>query len=303
MKAFPKIWTAGTRHVADIFDGPVEVTEKVDGSQFGFGKTPDGEFVVRSRGQVIDPENAQKQFKPAIEHVQKYQDLINPDTMYYGEVVTSKKHNTLAYESLPRGYIALFAAGNFDFSEVVNNHEDLQRIAEQFGIDCTPLLFAGNTNREAVNQMLGQKSFLGGANIEGVVVKRYGTYSLRDETIPLRSAKIVSAEFQEKHTGRRSVREKGEDRWQAYLEDFRTEARWRKAVEHLRDSGELDGCASDIGPLLREVHHDIDEEYKDEIMEKLWQLHKKDVYQTATRGFAVWYKDYLLSCTNNSPTF
>jgi hypothetical protein len=35
--AFPKILHIGNKQISDLFDGVVEITEKVDGSQLGFG--------------------------------------------------------------------------------------------------------------------------------------------------------------------------------------------------------------------------------------------------------------------------
>lgn len=42
--SYPKIWNVGHAAVATMFDHPVLVEEKVDGSQFSFGRfdTPDG---------------------------------------------------------------------------------------------------------------------------------------------------------------------------------------------------------------------------------------------------------------------
>lgn len=36
--AFPKILHIGNKQISDLFDGVVEVTEKIDGSQLGLGK-------------------------------------------------------------------------------------------------------------------------------------------------------------------------------------------------------------------------------------------------------------------------
>ena len=44
---FPKIYAVGSSEVKDVFNGPVEITEKLDGSCIGFGKV-DGELIVRS---------------------------------------------------------------------------------------------------------------------------------------------------------------------------------------------------------------------------------------------------------------
>jgi hypothetical protein len=298
-RAFPKIWALGHKMIPDILLGEVEVTEKMDGSQFGFGKTPEGEFKVRSKGQWIDLDNPPELFLKSVEHISKFADVINPDTMYYGESITRNKHNTLRYDRVPNGYIVLFAAGDFSFTEAVSNHDDLKRIAEQFGIDCVPIIHQGETSARKIEQLLGRESFLGGPNIEGVVVKRYCPYEYMGQYYPLQAGKFVSEEFKEKHSKNTEFMS-GKSRWQMYLEDFRTEARWRKAVEHLRDAGELEGSPRDIGPLLRELHHDLDEEYIAEIKEKLWQFHKKEVYQTVTRGFPQWYKEQLLMSLDSS---
>lgn len=45
--AFPKILHLGDKAIRDIFDEEVEITEKVDGSQFGFGIV-EGELIIRS---------------------------------------------------------------------------------------------------------------------------------------------------------------------------------------------------------------------------------------------------------------
>ena len=35
--SYPKIFTLGDRHTQGIFDGEVEITEKIDGSAIAFG--------------------------------------------------------------------------------------------------------------------------------------------------------------------------------------------------------------------------------------------------------------------------
>ena len=49
---FPKIFSLGTKYIVDIFDSPVEVTEKLDGSQFTFAKVNDILY-YRSKGQML----------------------------------------------------------------------------------------------------------------------------------------------------------------------------------------------------------------------------------------------------------
>ena len=49
---FPKIYDLGHRYVQNIFNEDVEITEKIDGSQFAFGKI-DNDLIFRSRRAEI----------------------------------------------------------------------------------------------------------------------------------------------------------------------------------------------------------------------------------------------------------
>ena len=50
LHSYPSIFNLGHRAVAGLLGGPVIVEEKIDGSQFSFGVTVDGEIVTRSKG-------------------------------------------------------------------------------------------------------------------------------------------------------------------------------------------------------------------------------------------------------------
>ena len=71
--AFPKILHIGNKQISDLFDGVVEITEKVDGSQLGFGKV-NGELFVRSKGKEQDLDNPDKMFEGAVEFVKTIAD-------------------------------------------------------------------------------------------------------------------------------------------------------------------------------------------------------------------------------------
>ena len=293
MKSFPKIWALGSKQVPDILHGPVEVTEKMDGSQFGFGKTPEGELKMRSKGQWIDPLCPDKLFKKSVDHVLSIQALLIPDTFYYGEAITSQRHNTLKYDRVPNGHIVLFAAGDFEFVNVVNAHAELTMIANLMDIDVVPMLHKGGITSAEVLDLIKRPSYLGGTDMEGCVVKRYVPYEYMGQFVPIQCAKFVSEGFKEKH-GQNMAFASGKSKMQLYFESFNTEARWRKTVEHLRDDGVLTHSPSDIGALLKELHYDLEAEYKQEIMEQLWEFYKKDMHRSITNGFPQWYKEKLL---------
>jgi hypothetical protein len=82
----------------------VLVEEKVDGSQFSFGRFG-GELRVRSKGRQFDPDAADKLFASAVAHVAQL-DLRDGYT-YRGEVLSKPKHNVLAYGRVPAGNVII----------------------------------------------------------------------------------------------------------------------------------------------------------------------------------------------------
>lgn len=99
--AFPKILHLGHKQIKDIFDGEVEITEKVDGSQLGFGKI-NGELFVRSKGKEQDLDNPDKMFEGAVKFVKTIADKLPDNIVLYGEWLNKPKHNVLAYDRTPK---------------------------------------------------------------------------------------------------------------------------------------------------------------------------------------------------------
>jgi hypothetical protein len=49
----------------------------------------------------------------------------------------------------------------------------------------------------------------------------------------------------------------------------------------------------DIGPLIKEVHNDIEAEETDGIRDALWKIFKKDIMNKSTAGLPEWYKERI----------
>lgn len=125
---------------------------------------------------------------------------------------------------------------------------------------------------------------------EGVVIKNYSQHtSIGDPTICC--GKYVRESFKERH--KKEWKTEG-DSVQAFIDSFRNEARWNKAVQHLRDKGELENSPRDIGKVIKEIQVDIVEEEKEEIKEFFYKHFSKRIFRKATAGVAEWYKDKLL---------
>jgi len=171
--------------------------------------------------------------------------------------------------------------------------QDKRVIADALGLE-VPQLLATWTERPTMESMLAlltTKSMLGGQLIEGFVMKAYGVYGPDKKTL---MAKYVSERFKEVH--HREFKQDGSQKdifCQLELA-FKTEARWDKAVQHLRDAGQLTGSPKDIGPLITEVREDIEREEKEAIKERLWAWAKKPLMGKLTGGLPEWYKKKLL---------
>jgi hypothetical protein len=291
-----KIWQLGHREARRVFDGNIEVTEKVDGSQFGFGKLLSGELVARSKGKQLFFDAPEELFKEGLESVQRMEHLISPGWSFYAEYLKKPKHNVLAYDRIPKNHLALFAA--FEDDNPIMDYTTLEDVATMLDIDVVPKLYSGPGDAfkadtlQELNIFLGIESFLRGEKIEGIVIKNYHeTVLVGGQYFPLLAAKFVSDGFKERHN---SQTPKGKNNFQAYCESFRTEARWLKAIQHLRDNGELKKDLPDIGPLMNEIRRDIKEEHIDEIKAFLYQNFKQEIMRKAVAGFPEWYKKRLV---------
>ncbi len=290
MNAFPKIFTVGQRWVQNIFDSDVEITEKIDGSQIGFGKI-NNTLIVRSKGIIQQVDCPDKLFSKGIDYIKSIESSLPNGIMFYGEYLQKEKHNVLCYGRVPKNNIILFGAcyenGKFIF--------DYYKYADLLNLETVPILFKGKINNfEQLKEMLQRESVLGKAKIEGFVVKNYNKEILLDNRIiPLLCAKYVSEEFKEVHQKNWSRENTGKGKWEVYKEGFCTEARWLKAIFYLRDNGVLDNSPKDIGLLMKRVNEDITEEEKENIKDFLWNEFGREVLKTATRGLSEWYKEYL----------
>lgn len=294
--AFPKIFALGQPYIKDIFDGEIEITEKVDGSQFVFGKI-NGELYMRSKGQQIFPENPQRMFREAVEYVVSIQDKIHDDWIYYCEYLQKPKHNVLAYDRLPKNHLVLFAMYNIATKTFASLYSMLILEARNLDIDIIPCFskVVVNDINSYIDILLDKESFLGGAKIEGFVVKNYNKpFLLGGQPIPIMAGKYVSEAFKEKHKGEWKGAYTTQGKWDKFKEIFRTEPRWHKAIQHLRDSGLLEHSPKDIGNLLKEIQRDITEEEQDNVKGFLWNHFGHELLRHSVKGFPEFYKRYLV---------
>ena len=297
IQSFPKIFHIGDSMIQNLFKGKVEITEKIDGSQFAFGITKDGEIVMRSHGQELTNTNVPKMFKKAEEQVNRIgsflQEIGNKDIYFYCEYLDKPHHNTLTYSRVPLNNFYLF--GMFMNGKWVSDYGILDEWADKIEIE-KPHVFSDCEIKDLkdLEEYLEMDSILGNTKVEGIVVKNYNEPSLRGSFfIPISMGKYVSEKFKERHDkGWNKKTSKG--KLELFIEGFRTEARWQKAVQHLRENDELENAPRDIAKLMKEVDRDIKEEELENIKNGLVKIILPDINRKAKAGFAEWYKKQLL---------
>ena len=293
LHSYPNVYQLGHKLVSNVLDGYVLVQEKIDGSQISFGIDENGKLNMRSKNKEIDVENPDGMFKTAVEFLVKYQSVLHPNWIYRGEYLLKPKHNTLEYYRVPHNHIILFDICNG--LESYLPYSDLCIEAKRIGLEVVPLIAEGVFTEadilELKDEWLSRESILGGTKVEGVVIKNYNVFTAEKKVA---MAKIVRQEFKEQNSSNwKDEHPTSQDIIQRLIETYRNEARWRKAVQHLRDAGELQGEMKDIPLLMKEVSADVLKECKDEIVERLFAYAWPKIMKGITRGLPEWYKTQI----------
>jgi len=302
---YPKIWTVGNDAIENLFKGEVEITEKVDGSMFGFGVEENGEVVMRSKGKQIYFEAFDDMFEEAVKAVESKKDTLSKlfeiceaPFFIYAEYLRVPKHNVLAYARTPKDYLIVFGVKvgqNF-----IKNYDEIKKVADSLGLETVPLLHNGVfessetvTRYDRIKGIIEKtQSVLGDQVIEGVVIKNYKQLTTMGD-INSCFGKHVREDFKERlHKEWKGI--SGKNKEELFLETFRTEARWQKAVQHLQERGELENSPRDIGKLIKEIPIDIEKEDRAEIEKFAFGLIWNKIKRKAVAGFPEWYKNELL---------
>jgi hypothetical protein len=291
INSYPKIYAIGHRAVKELFNEEVSITEKVDGSQISFGVFG-GVLMVKSRNHNLVIDEPEKMFANAIVAIQGVQHKLTEGWTYRGEYLTKPKHNTLAYERVPTNHIILF-----DINIGLENYlswEEVHAEGIQVGFETVPLVFKGKVDDpEILLELLKRKSTLGLADVEGIVVKNYDRFNPFDGKCLM--GKYVSEAFKEVHQGEwKKNNPSGGDFLQVLGAKYRSEARWHKSIQRLRDDGTLLDDPKDIGGLLRDIQADIKHECEDEIKEALFKWAWGKIARQSIAGFPEFYKELLL---------
>ena len=226
LRSYSSPFTLGHKAVGSIWEGVVWASEKIDGSQFSFGVV-DGRLQCRSRNNdlsdlVGNPDGA-GMFKLAVETAISLSPLLNDGWTYRSEFLSKNKHNTMAYDRVPKGHIILFDI-DVDYQHYLSP-PDAEIEAHRLGLEFTPILgfFDCKQPLDELLKLLRRTSILGGQTVEGIVLKNYDQFGQDSKTL---MAKLVSKDFQESHASDWKQRNPSKQNIiQQIIERYATEAR------------------------------------------------------------------------------
>lgn len=296
--SYPKVYALGHAAVSDIFREPVIIEEKVDGSQFSFGRLND-QLVCKSHEARVYPENPPKLFRGAVVTAERLFPHLAEGVFVRGEALEKAHHNVLTYGREPKGNFVLFDINNEH--EVYFTREEKEAFARMYDVEIVPVIFQGTIEAvEDITKLLDRESFLGGTKIEGMVIKNYQRFT-KDGKAML--GKYVSPQFKETHREKWGDQNPSQgDIVQRIIAGLRTEARWQKVVQHLEEQGKLTHEPKDIGLAVGELRKDIFEEEGEAIKGRLFHEFAEQIYRGAFSGFPEWYKKQLLERQFNTAT-
>lgn len=289
LTSYPSIFGLGHKAIKDLFNTPVLIEEKVDGSQFSFGVI-NGELCMKSKGAILYEPVTDKLFRDACLHVAAIKDILNPGWTYRGEVLCRPRHNALEYERTPKHNIILFdiERGNQDFL----TPDEKAAEAARLDLEVVPVFYEGKIdNIEQLKELFQRDSVLGKAKIEGMVIKNYSMFGLDKKVL---MGKWVSEAFKEVHNAEwKSANPNKSDFLTVLIKGLKTEARWLKAIQHMRDDGKLTDSPADIGALLKEVQADTKKDMEDELKQRMFDYLWPQVARGIVAGFPEFYKTKL----------
>lgn len=298
---YSKIWNIGHPQSAGLLDGPaLVVEEKIDGSLFQCG-IYDGQLHCASKGAQLWVESPEQMFTKAVNMAKSLS--LTPTWCYRFEYLQKPKHNVLPYDRVPKGNLILLDV-EYDYCKFLSPVEKAEE-AVRLGVECVPSIAEYHMITESdtfdrpplvttsdFEAWLKRPSVLGGALIEGVVLKNYAKFDQFGHTL---MGKYVSEQFKEVHRKEWAVKDQSKgDVVDMLIKELATPARWQKAIAHRRESGQLQYAPQDIGPLIKEIQADVKLEEEEYIKDKLFQWAWHQIARGVIGGFPDWYKRSLM---------
>lgn len=293
LHSYSQIFSMEHKATIPLRSAKVIIEEKVDGSQITFGMIG-GALCIRSKGQEIHIGAVPNIFGPSVLTIEKLfaEGKLVEGLHYRGEAISKPRHNVLAYARVPIGNIALYDIDDGQCNFL--SRQEKEEAALKLGLEVVPLLFEGVLEPgQDLEAFVSKESFLGGQQVEGIVVKP-ALYDLYSQDKKVVMGKLVRESFKEIHRGAWKASNPGpKDILTELGNQYRTPARWDKALIHLKERSQIEGKAKDIGPLIKEVRDDVERECREDIKDALWAWAWPHVGRKLHAGLPEWYNSLL----------
>lgn len=284
MATFSPIETLDLESKRSWIDNPDwYIQEKVDGSQFSF--TLDGELKFYNKKKQVSKNVI---FVTTIESITLLSSSVkfNPDYVYHGEAIRKQRHNVIAYSRAPRHHFILFEI--YSKTHGYLKLDECQREADRLGLEMVQTLYQ-NTDPQItpvskcleIIELIEQnkiESCLGG-KIEGIVLKHLH-YKKQGKTVATK-LKLVTSQFKESRPGKLY----GPTFIESLVSKYKTEARWRKALQHVQESLPPGSKDDDIRrEFMIELKADFIKEHETEVKNLLWEHFIGEIVSRISHG-------------------
>ena len=323
LPSYPDVYTFGETITHGMLEGAVVVQAKVDGSQCSAGLVEENgkyDLRIRSKNKAVYMHGVRidgsGMFARAITAIQTLP--LHPGWIYRMEFIgdrdcpkcqngskakltcskcggagTIAKHNCIEYGRIPKNMLMLY-----DVEVEYGKFLDPLAMAEEairIGLESVPIIFVGETTNDELVAMteewLKRPSVLGKNPDEGVVIKRYDRFDRFGKVL---MAKIVREDFKEANKiNWKADNATAVDVVDRLVLELRTDARYRKAVQHGKESGEVVGEMRDLKYLFDEVPRDLLKEEEEYIKRKLFDHAWPHIKRRVVSGLPEFYRKYL----------
>lgn len=300
---YPKIFPINDPHITSIWNEIVEITEEIDGSQLVFGVIKGALYIrtkeafIYSKDAFIEFVKASELYAPGVRHIVDlfYAKRLPEGYTFFAETVAKFRHKLTTYEKVPTNNLVLFSIRSPE-GYYCSFHSKLKTYAKQLDIDVVPLLFKGKIvqgeKEKLLERLLKTKSYLGKADVAGLVVKNYKEYMVMGRVIPVMTG-IIKNNKMVLVTSKKS-------KYVEVEKDLEVKKKWYKAFQNLDEQGILQYNSHDIGPLIKEVIRNIRNDEKEAIKEMLWKKHIRTILKKNVVNLSKWYRNKLNELKNDA---
>ena len=297
MFKYPKVLHIGAPLVATVFYEEVELSEKVDGSQCRIELTDESVMVGSKNQGIADPgmfEIAHEQGERI--HSETDWRTLGDHVTLFCEFLETPKHNTIKYDRVPLNHLYLFGAMLGTDHMVTGG---LIEMAKHLVIDPPNILDCKLIeSAEELKEFMTRESYLGGSTVEGVVIKNYNrtydplqVHSQEFIGYPM-TAKYVNKDFTAANAKQWNTisRKTGVD---AIIERFFIGDRFNKAIQHVREEGNITYMKKDLQYLIPEFFDDLMDEKKEAMTNMIMGEVFKVIKRRASHYVVQSYIEYL----------